>query len=232
MTASSSPAGPLSSPDLYERRPRREPRGRRAALFAAICAGHVALFTALMAGRAIVAPSPPITALQATLLTELPERQAPPTVEAILERVTPTLDPPPRLEFELPTEPSTAILLPAESDSGRVDAPPVEAQPAAASTPPVVTRVEYLRPPLPRYPAAAKQARHQGVVELQVLVDPDGRARDVRVRRSSGHAALDVAALDSLRVALFRPYQIDGTARQVVVIVPIEFSLKVRTAAR
>ena len=94
-----------------------------------------------------------------------------------------------------------------------------------------ITEVDYLRPPAPRYPPTAKRARAQGIVLLIVLIDPEGHARDVRVHRTSGFEQLDVAARDAVWAALFKPHRENGVARSARVIVPIQFSLTVRTAS-
>ena len=59
--------------------------------------------------------------------------------------------------------------------------------------------MEYLRPPAPRYPAAARHARHEGLVELLVRIDGDGLARDIRIEKSSGNGSLYAAGIESVR---------------------------------
>ena len=89
-----------------------------------------------------------------------------------------------------------------------------------------------MRMPSPVYPAAAKQARAQGVVYVRALVDGSGHAQQAQVHRSSGFAALDRAACDSVLAALFRPYLHNGVPRSVDVIVPITFALTMRGGGR
>jgi protein TonB len=108
---------------------------------------------------------------------------------------------------------------------------PPTAVPGAGSVPRQVADVAYSRPPAPRYPPEAKRARAQGLVLLRVLIDAQGRAAAVSVHRSSGHAALDDAARAAVLAALFKPYEENGVARSAEVIVPIEFSLAIRTAS-
>jgi periplasmic protein TonB len=79
---------------------------------------------------------------------------------------------------------------------------------------------------VPHYPPAARHSLQQGVVQLRVLVGEDGRARDIELLRSSGHTLLDEAARQCVREALFRPYLLNGVARAVLVVVPIEFTLR------
>jgi protein TonB len=95
----------------------------------------------------------------------------------------------------------------------------------------LVTSVEYLREPAPRYPAQSRKLREQGLVVLRVLIDERGTACDVAIENSSGHPRLDQAAKEAIVRAEFRPYIEDGVARRAMVLIPIEFSLNARVAA-
>ncbi|MEE8563635.1 MAG: TonB family protein, partial [Alphaproteobacteria bacterium] len=53
--------------------------------------------------------------------------------------------------------------------------------------------------PRPRYPWISRRRGEQGRVVLEVAVAADGRAKEVRVKRSSGFARLDRAALAAVR---------------------------------
>lgn len=50
-----------------------------------------------------------------------------------------------------------------------------------------------------QYPLAARRARLQGVVEVEITIQPTGQITSVRVVRSSGHDILDEAAISRLR---------------------------------
>lgn len=203
----------------------------RSGAFVVVCLMHVLLVVALMRMPGVRQALQP-AALMAVLLPEPSQSEVQPAVsEPTLQRLPPKLDLPLVVEVETPAVEPSPMAIQAASAPSTAISPPGERPPATAM-PPVVSHVEYLRPPMPHYPPSARKLRHQGIVELRVLVDADGHARDVRIERSSGHAALDAAAVQSLRAAIFRPYRIDGEPRQVVVIVPIEFSLRLRTAAR
>lgn len=90
----------------------------------------------------------------------------------------------------------------------------------------VSTGAAYLFAPEPRYPGFSKRRGHQGVVMLSVLVGADGRPREVRVERSSGHRELDDAAQDQvLGVWRFQPAQREGVAVEAWVRVPVEFRI-------
>ncbi|TMA85161.1 MAG: energy transducer TonB [Deltaproteobacteria bacterium] len=87
-------------------------------------------------------------------------------------------------------------------------------------------RVGYGVNPLPPYPLAARRMGMEGVVLLEVIVAPDGRAREVRVVRSSGHAMLDEAAVSTVRAHWrFIPARRDGVPVESRADVPIRFRL-------
>ena len=61
----------------------------------------------------------------------------------------------------------------------------------------------------PNYSSEARTARLQGMVELQIVVDIDGKAHAARVIRSLG-LGLDEAALDCVKQWRFKPGEKDG----------------------
>lgn len=201
----------------------------RLALFGAICAAHLLLLLALlMTGR--ITLEKPSAALQAVLLSETPQIDQPPLPDVSLQRLEPRDVSLPLIELTTPIDPSATAITVAMSEPPPASAPP--SAPVGSGAPLIVEAVEYLRPPAPRYPPAARHARHEGLVELLVRIDGDGLARDIRIEKSSGYASLDSAAIDSVRAARFKPYEVNGVARSVIVVVPIEFSLRLRSARR
>lgn len=100
---------------------------------------------------------------------------------------------------------------------------------AAAPTPTSVASVaqaKVLAPlvgcnPPPDYPALARQRRIEGVVELLLIVDAEGRVVDLTVVASSGSRLLDQAAIKAARQWRFEngpgqaqvPFRFDLTAR-------------------
>lgn len=79
--------------------------------------------------------------------------------------------------------------------------------------------------PIPRYPRIARKNGWQGRVLLAVSVGRDGRATSVRVRRSSGHAVLDRAALSTVRRWRFTPARRGAVTVAGMAVVPITFRL-------
>ena len=97
-----------------------------------------------------------------------------------------------------------------------VDSQPQQAAPAAPRPRRDVvsaSQLGFLVPPNPIYPARSRKAGEQGTVMVRVLVDVAGRPAQVSLAASSGHPALDEAALSAVRAAQFRPYSEGGVAQ-------------------
>jgi periplasmic protein TonB len=143
----------------------------------------------------------------------------------------PQLDPltqpavlPPEFALPEPEKPAQTITL-----AVAAPVPPAPATSDAssnASAPLVVTKAEFLRPPVIRYPPAALAARQEGSVGLRVLVAEDGSIQEIAVEQSSGVGVLDEAARDAMRLARFKPYMVNGTARRVLIRIPFDYFLK------
>jgi len=161
------------------------------------------------------------------MLTSESHPVAAPEMKVKLQEVQLPVAVAPDVQINVPVESTRAITV-----ALAPPAPPAPAADAGEGDGPVaVTRPDYLRMPSPVYPVAAKRARAQGVVHVRALVDVEGLPRDVRVERTSGFPALDKAACEAVLGAQFKPYRRNNIARAMLVIVPVEFSLKVRTAA-
>jgi periplasmic protein TonB len=154
--------------------------------------------------------------------------------ERIVEPVLPPLRiEPARLSIQV-QEPTLAYEMAIAVDASPVSTAPIaitasspSVQPAASVS---VENVEYVQPPKPRYPPLSRRLKEQGVVVLRVLVDEHGEARKIEVADSSGHERLDHAAVEAVAGATFRPFLENGTARAMLVLIPIEFGLRrVRT---
>jgi TonB family protein len=78
--------------------------------------------------------------------------------------------------------------------------------------------------PDPQYSEAARQARFQGAVVLQIVVGADGRTRDVRVQRSVG-MGLDQKAIEAVQQWRFEPAMKDGHPVATQVNVEVFFRL-------
>lgn len=75
----------------------------------------------------------------------------------------------------------------------------------------------------PTYPPIARQARIQGVVMLEVVVDVDGLVSSTRV--VSGHPMLTQAAIEAVRQWSFEPTYVNGEPVEVTSTIPVNFKL-------
>jgi TonB family protein len=67
----------------------------------------------------------------------------------------------------------------------------------------------------PPYPASEVRRGNEGVSSLHVCLNARGRVTEASLAKSSGHKALDQAALKWVRDAKFSPATVDGAAQSV-----------------
>ena len=135
--------------------------------------------------------------------------------------------PEPRLTVPAPeprTAPEPPAPTPAAQEPERALSKVERAPPESVSSP--VYNAAYLRNPEPRYPMSARRRGEQGTVVLKVLVTREGTVASVSVDRGSGSAALDQAALDTVRMWRFAPARRGAEAIESSVLVPIVFRLE------
>jgi TonB family protein len=77
----------------------------------------------------------------------------------------------------------------------------------------------------PRYPLQALGARAQGRTLVRAEIRPDGVVGQLLIKQSSGFQALDLAALETVRMWRFVPAQRHGMAVAMWMDVPIEYKL-------
>lgn len=206
---------------------KRGSRTSRAVALAGIVAMHVGAVGLVFLVKGPLADDAVVTIpIEMSMVAESPPEAAP-QLKMKLEDLPIPVAIIPDISISVPVD-STAITM-ASKPPAPAAPPPSEA--GKQDGPVSVSQPDYLRLPSPVYPAAAKRARAQGVVYVRALVDEEGMPRDVRVERSSGVASLDKAACDAVLGALFKPYRRNNVARAMVVIVPVEFALKIRTAS-
>jgi periplasmic protein TonB len=199
-----------------------EDRSRRACVAASIIAVHaVGLYAALTFApqiRLAVAEVPLVVTFVSQPQPTRQQRQ--PQVSV----VTPQLWVP-QPELPLIEIPNDAPLAPRAISVPTAVTPPPTAQSEDRNLPKLVSAVEYVREPVPRYPPQSRRLREQGLVVLRVVIDERGAASSIEIETSSGHARLDAAARDAVLRAAFRPYVEDGAPRRALVLIPIEFAL-------
>ena len=76
----------------------------------------------------------------------------------------------------------------------------------------------------PSYPDIAKQARVQGIVILEAIIDPAGNVTNVRVLRSI--PLLDNSAIAAVRQWKYEPTLLNGVPVPIVMTVTVNFSLQ------
>lgn len=86
------------------------------------------------------------------------------------------------------------------------------------------TKILFTIPPV--YPRIARESGWEGTVLVRVLVQTDGRPGSVRVRKSSGHAILDDAAIETVKKWRFIPAKDGNIPIRSVVEIPIHFALR------
>jgi len=171
-----------------------------------------------------------------------PPAPAPPPEPPTAQAETPAAEPPPAEALPLPPPapppppPRQAARAP-EPATPQIWSPP--ARPGAAQSGALQSAGQALaegavvppRPasdrnnPPPDYPQASRVRGEQGRVTLLVQVDPLGEVLDLAVLGSSGHAALDGAAMRAVRRWRFEPARQNGTPIYATVTVGITFQL-------
>jgi protein TonB len=195
------------------------------------------------------APAPPAEAIPAPAevppAEAIPAQAEVPPPEAV---AAPEPPPPPVLVAEpepaqvLPQppppkpEPRRAAVKPALAPATASPSPtPAATEPPVASALPQVAALPIIPPqaisgragnPKPDYPAEARRRGLQGKVVLLVEVSAAGLPASVAVASSSGHAALDQAALAAVQRWHFSPATRGGTPVAGTAQVPIQFRLE------
>ena len=75
--------------------------------------------------------------------------------------------------------------------------------------------------PVPAYPPIARAAHAQGTVEVQVLIDVDGKI--MAAAAISGHPLLQATSVRAARDAVFSPTKLEGTPVRVTGVIRYNF---------
>ncbi len=171
-------------------------------------------------------PSPPLS----------PAPAAKPALAPVLAstRPAPTADVPlvPPVQDSKPVPPVAAQApVPAATTTAHASANPAPAaepaRPVAASPKELpMSAVRYLVEPQQVYPRASRDLGESGVVQLKVLVDEEGRPKEVLVSKGSGFPRLDRQAVQNMKAARFQPHIEAGVPRAVWVPAEIVFNLE------
>ena len=142
-----------------------------------------------------------------------------------LEAVSKVLpDPEPLRAAVTPAAPAVASITPSSRTRHSAHSsqqPPAVVKRGARDLPP-----DYLNNPPPLYPESSRLAREEGVVVIRVMVASSGSVSRSSVATSSGHTALDRAALEAVSHWKFRPAALSGCAMESEIAVPVRFELR------
>jgi protein TonB len=162
----------------------------------------------------------------------LPERQTPRHTEV------PAYLPPPNIPREIEKKQASKTeyaFVPDRVDiptafQKRQDLPPAgqdEQSPLSPPSEPITLAApNYKKNTSPAYPLSARKRNYEGTVLLDVLVRKDGTVGSVRVAQSSGHEALDQAAIRAVAAWNFHPGKRGDEPLEMWVAVPIRFQLR------
>jgi protein TonB len=89
----------------------------------------------------------------------------------------------------------------------------------------LLSQARYRDTPRPDYPESARREGREGRVLLRVLVDHQGRSKQVEINSSSGSEALDRAAAEAIRRWRFHPARHGDQPVESWLRIPIEFRL-------
>jgi len=91
-----------------------------------------------------------------------------------------------------------------------------------------LTQARYRETPRPNYPDNARREGREGRVLLRVLVDDQGRSKQVEINSSSGSPLLDQAAAEAIKRWRFHPARHGDQPVASWLRIPIEFHLEDR----
>lgn len=195
-----------------------EPRdsGKRLTGLVVVVIFHLILGYALVQGLARKIIEVVRQPLETKIVEEVkppPPDKPPPPPPPKLATPPPPYIPPPEVQVQVPVTTPTITAVTAVKPTEPVPPPAAPAAPAPekprapVKTAAVVDARACEKPP---YPAAALRANETGVVQLNFLIDVDGKVLESNVARSSGSRRLDEAARQGLSLCKFKPGTTDG----------------------
>jgi len=181
-----------------------EPPSSRLASLVVVAVFHAVLIAALVNALAYRTVPQALDPLKVRVFDEVKARQDD------VKPPPPKLDLPPPAFVPLPevavavTPTTTAIA----AVTANRPAPPAPSPVAAVRVPPALDSEHSSDP---AYPPISRRMSEEGLVQLLVLVGPDGAVMDVKVERTSGYIRLDQAAVEGARTRCrFKPGSVDG----------------------
>jgi protein TonB len=170
---------------------------RRGLVFIVIVALHVGMFWVLASGMSHRIVDVVLGPIETRLIDEAPKTDEPPPPPPPKIETPPPFVPPPDVSIIIPADAAPTTAIRQTTTTAPVAQPPPAPVAKAAATPP---RSDPKRPlSQPEYPPSSRRAGEAGTVILEVYVNANGRAEDVRVKKSSGYPKLDDAAVREVK---------------------------------
>ncbi|WP_428503757.1 energy transducer TonB [Roseateles sp.] len=230
-TSASKPTKPAGPPMLQSMGLPVDPQAarRKRGFLLAVLGLHLLFGAGLMVRRALPAPEKPApiqvsliaTPAKPTAPAPLPTppaphlpKLAPMPAPVIPPLVTPPITAPAPMAAQVISSEPPAARTPTQAPAAAPNPAPVlavvtpPAPPAVHQIPP--NAVRYLAEPRLNMPLLSRRAGEQGLVQLRILVDAQGRLKEASVKKSSGFERLDKAALEDIKSARFSPYLLQG----------------------
>jgi protein TonB len=158
-----------------------------------------------------IPPQPPVD--PSPVVTAIPVKQQPVTHQAVVQP---------------PIEPPAPVPLPAQDSTPR----PAPATQAASTTLSREEQDQHLRACVMNlvtrqltYPAIARRKGWQGIVKLELHIEPDGQISALHIDTTSGYSVLDKAALQSLQLANVPDAAQWLQGETIDMVVPVEYKL-------
>jgi protein TonB len=170
---------------------------RRGLAFIVICLLHVGMFYVLASGMSHRIVDVVLGPIETRLIEEAPQENEPPPPPPPKIETPPPFVPPPDVSIVIPADAAPTTAIRQTTNTAPVAQPPPAPVAKVAGTPP---RSDPRRPlTQPEYPPSSRRAGEAGTVILEVYVNANGRAEDVRVKKSSGFPKLDDAAIREVK---------------------------------
>lgn len=170
---------------------------RRGLVFIAIVLLHLGMFWVLASGMSHRIVDVVLGPIETRLIEEAPKVDEPPPPPPPKIETPPPFVPPPDVAIVIPADAAPTTAIRQTTTTAPVAQPPPAPVVKVASTAP---RSDPRRPlTQPEYPPSSRRAGEAGTVILEVYVNANGRAEDVRVKKSSGFPKLDDAAIREVK---------------------------------
>jgi protein TonB len=170
---------------------------RRGLVFIAIVLLHFGMFWVLASGMSHRIVEVVLGPIETRLIEEAPKIDEPPPPPPPRIETPPPFVPPPDVAIVIPADAAPTTAIRQTTTQAPVAQPPPAPVVKVAATPP---RSDPRRPlTQPEYPPSSRRAGEAGTVILEVYVNANGRAQEVRVKKSSGFPKLDEAAVREVR---------------------------------